>query len=129
MQGCAKCGGVMTPGTAYVLDSNGGRVPIKWVDGHAKKSLWMGLSLRGMTPVDVASSRCGKCGHIELFLDPAARSEARQVPEIEQLRHDIGRLLDRIAVLERIATDPAERTAREIEALRALPPADTKGDE
>ena len=33
----------------------------------------------------------------------------------------IGRLEERIAVLKRIATDPAERTAREIEALRALP--------
>ena len=31
----------------------------------------------------------------------------------------IGRLEDRIAVLERIATDPAERTAREIEQLRS----------
>jgi len=33
----------------------------------------------------------------------------------------ISRLEERIAVLERIATDPAERTSREIEALRALP--------
>ena len=122
MQSCMKCGGVMTPGTAYVLDSNGGRVPIKWVDGQPKKSLWMGFSLRGMTPSDVVARRCGKCGHIELFLDPSARSDARQVPEIEQLKHDITKLLDRIAVLERIATDPAERTAREIEALRLLPP-------
>jgi hypothetical protein len=129
MQSCVKCGGVMTPGTAYVLDSNGGRVPIKWVDGQPKKSLWMGLSLRGMTPRDVVAQRCGKCGHIDLFLDPDARSEAARVPEIEQLKHDITRLLDRIAVLERIATDPAERTAREIEALRVLPPAETKGEE
>ena len=129
MQGCVKCGGVMTPGTAYVLDSNGGRVPIKWVDGQAKKSLWMGLSLRGMTPKDVAARRCGKCGHIELFLDPSVPGDTKAVPEIEQLKHDISRLLDRIAVLERIATDPAERTAREIEALKALPPADTKGEE
>jgi hypothetical protein len=129
MQGCVKCGGVMTPGAAYVVDSNGGRVPIKWVDGVPKKSLWMGLSLRGMTPADVAARRCGKCGQIELFLDPAARGEAARVPEIEQIKHDITKLLDRIAVLERIATDPAERTAREIEALRALPPADTKGEE
>ena len=30
----------------------------------------------------------------------------------------VSRLEERIAVLERIATDPAERTAREIEALR-----------
>ena len=34
------------------------------------------------------------------------------------LKGQIGRLEERIAVLERIATDPAERTAREIENLR-----------
>lgn len=34
------------------------------------------------------------------------------------LRETVARLEDRIAVLERIATDPAERTAREIESLR-----------
>jgi len=38
--------------------------------------------------------------------------------ENEQLTAKIGRLEERIAVLERIATDPAERTAREIDALR-----------
>jgi hypothetical protein len=124
MPECPKCRGVMTPGTAYVLDSNGGRVPLKWVDGLAKKRLWMGLSLRGMTPKDVAARRCGKCGHIELFLDPSVPGDTKAVPEIEQLKHDITRLLDRIAVLERIATDPAERTAREIEALRSLPSPD-----
>ncbi len=35
-----------------------------------------------------------------------------------KLHGQVGRLEERIAVLERIATDPAERTAREIEALR-----------
>jgi hypothetical protein len=34
------------------------------------------------------------------------------------LRGQIGRLEERLSVLERIATDPAERTAREIERLR-----------
>ncbi len=34
------------------------------------------------------------------------------------LKDKIGRLEERIAVLERIATDPAERTARQIEELR-----------
>jgi hypothetical protein len=34
------------------------------------------------------------------------------------LKSHVGRLEERIAVLERIATDPAERTAREIEQLR-----------
>ena len=38
--------------------------------------------------------------------------------ENEDLKGKILRLEDRLAVLERIATDPAERTAREIEALR-----------
>ena len=38
--------------------------------------------------------------------------------ENERLTGQISRLEERIAVLERIATDPAERTAREIDALR-----------
>jgi hypothetical protein len=38
--------------------------------------------------------------------------------ENEKLHGQVGRLEERIAVLERIATDPAERTAREIEKLR-----------
>jgi hypothetical protein len=38
--------------------------------------------------------------------------------ENNRLTGQISRLEERIAVLERIATDPAERTAREIDALR-----------
>lgn len=38
--------------------------------------------------------------------------------ENSALRNQVGRLEERLAVLERIATDPAERTAREIESLR-----------
>ena len=38
--------------------------------------------------------------------------------ENQRLTGQISRLEERIAVLERIATDPAERTAREIDALR-----------
>jgi len=38
--------------------------------------------------------------------------------ENANLKGQVGRLEDRLAVLERIATDPAERTAREIEQLR-----------
>lgn len=43
---------------------------------------------------------------------------ARLAQENEMLRRNVGRLEERMAVLERIATDPAERTAREIESLR-----------
>ncbi len=42
-----------------------------------------------------------------------------EMPADEQRRtEEIESLHARLAVLERIATDPAERTAREIEALR-----------
>lgn len=48
--------------------------------------------------------------------------ERRQVAELagenERLRSNVGQLEQRLAVLERIATDPAHRTALEIESLR-----------
>ena len=51
--------------------------------------------------------------------DPAgAKENDRLARENESLRRTVGRLEERMAVLERIATDPAERTAREIESLR-----------
>ena len=62
--------------------------------------------------------------------DPAADRKIQLLStENERLTGQISRLEERIAVLERIATDPAERTAREIEALRALPPAEPKEPE
>lgn len=51
--------------------------------------------------------------------DPAATRKIELLTnENERLTGQIGRLEERIAVLERIATDPAERTAREIDSLR-----------
>ncbi len=47
-----------------------------------------------------------------------ARENVQLARENEDLKLTIERLEDRLAVLERIATDPAERTAREIERLR-----------
>ncbi len=41
--------------------------------------------------------------------------------ENERLTGQVSRLEERIAVLERSATEPADRTAREIEALRLQP--------
>jgi hypothetical protein len=54
---------------------------------------------------------------------PAASPDAPRKIELlsaenERLTGQVSRLEERIAVLERIATDPAERTAREIDALR-----------
>lgn len=48
----------------------------------------------------------------------AGRKIALLSGENEKLMGRISRLEERIAVLERIATDPAIRTAREIEGLR-----------
>ena len=48
----------------------------------------------------------------------AERDARLMAGENERLRGQIGRLEERLAVLERIATDPADRTAREIESLR-----------
>lgn len=51
--------------------------------------------------------------------DPAAKRKIELLTgENERLTGQISRLEERIAVLERIATDPAERTAREIDSLR-----------
>jgi hypothetical protein len=57
--------------------------------------------------------------------NPVTRSDPDANRTIELLTNEnerqagqISRLEERIAVLERIATDPAERTAREIDALR-----------
>ncbi len=47
-----------------------------------------------------------------------AGENARLARENEVLRRTVERLEERMVVLERIATDPAERTAREIESLR-----------
>ena len=54
--------------------------------------------------------------------DQGTLDDARKVmlltSENEKLTGQVSRLEERIAVLERIATDPAERTARAIDALR-----------
>jgi hypothetical protein len=51
--------------------------------------------------------------------DPSATRRLELLTtENGRLTGQVGRLEERIAVLERIATDPAERTAREIDSLR-----------
>ena len=51
--------------------------------------------------------------------DPSAERKIELLSnENERLTGQISRLEERLSVLERIATDPAERTAREIDALR-----------
>ena len=49
---------------------------------------------------------------------PAQRKIELLSTENSGLKGQVGRLEERISVLERIATDPAQRVAREIENLR-----------
>lgn len=49
---------------------------------------------------------------------PSSSAVIALTGENRELKEHVSYLEDRIAVLERIATDPAERTAREIESLR-----------
>jgi hypothetical protein len=61
----------------------------------------------------IQSRAPGKTGEL------AAKREVELLAgENAGLKGQVSRLEERLAVLERIATDPAERTAREIEQLR-----------
>ena len=62
---------------------------------------------------DRRGRRRGRHGNLE-----AEREVELLSSENERLTGQVLRLEERIAVLERIATDPATRVAREIEALR-----------
>jgi hypothetical protein len=85
-----------------VLISTLGWLISTWIrakHGYPVENEWSGMTHKGDVP---AGNR-----QVELLSNENA-----------QLRGQIGRLEERLAVLERIATDPAERTAREIENLR-----------
>lgn len=56
-------------------------------------------------------------GLVDDELEPQRKIELLS-SENERLTGQVSRLEERLAVLERIATDPAERVSREIDALR-----------
>ena len=56
--------------------------------------------------------------HEKRALEKGSTGNRELERENEMLRETVARLEERMAVLERIATDPAERTAQEIERLR-----------
>jgi len=86
---------------AIVAISTFGWIASSWIrarHGYPLENEWSGTSHKG---------------------DPdAERKIALLTNENESLKGQMSRLEERLAVLERIATDPAERTAREIEKLR-----------
>lgn len=87
---------------AIIAISTLGWVLTSWIrarHGYPIENEWSGVAHKGESP-------------------DAARKIELLTSENERLTGQIGRLEERLAVLERIATDPAERTAREIEQLR-----------
>jgi hypothetical protein len=87
---------------AIIAISTLGWVLTSWIrarHGYPLENEWSGMACKGDRPDDARK--------IELLTN-----------ENERLTGQVSRLEERIAVLERIATDPAERTAREIERLR-----------
>ncbi len=86
---------------AIIALSTFGWLASSWIrarHGYPLENEWCGMSSKG----DVE----------------AARRVERLEDENGRLHGEVGQLKERLAVLERIATDPAERTAREIEQLR-----------
>jgi hypothetical protein len=87
---------------AIIAISTFGWIATSWIrarHGYPVENEWSGLAHKGDGP-DAARQ-------IELLSSENAR-----------LTGQVSRLEERLAVLERIATDPAERTAREIDQLR-----------
>jgi len=87
---------------AIIAISTFGWIATSWIrarHGYPLENEWSGVAHKGESPEAARK--------IELLTD-----------ENERLTGQIGRLEERLAVLERIATDPAERTAREIEQLK-----------
>ena len=125
MAQCPKCRGQMSQGYAYMPDLG---TRVRWLDGEP--GFWKSLT-SALKASELRGQRCSQCGFVEFYADTSAKpvkTLATIESENEQLRRLVTRLQDRVETLETIATDPAERTAREIEALRALPPAKDEGE-
>jgi hypothetical protein len=120
MAECLRCRGKMTEGFA-ISQSDGGQ--LGWVDGEP--SFWATLTAGFRTKItSLSSRRCTECGFVEFLTDERAKpvKTLKSVDEEnERLRKLVMTLKQRLETLEAIATDPGQRTSREIEALRALP--------
>lgn len=120
MADCLRCRGTMTEGFAF-NQGDGGQ--LGWVDGE--RSFWASLTAGfRMKTADLSSRRCSECGLVEFLVDQRAKpvKTLKSVDEEnERLRKLVTTLQQRVETLETIATDPAERTSREIESLRSLP--------
>jgi hypothetical protein len=86
---------------AIIAISTAGWVISSWIrakHGYPVENEWSGMSHKG---------------------DPEAKRQIAQLTdENDAFKAQVGRLNERLAVLERIATDQPDRIAREIEQLR-----------
>jgi len=73
---------------------------------------------RGLHPFGMFGHRNDRDDAEAIHNPEATRKIELLSSENQRLTGQIGRLEERLRVLERIATDPATRTAREIDALR-----------
>ena len=64
---CPKCQSSMSEGFIVDNGDSGRRHVSAWVEGQPEKSIWTGLKLRGRTPVQIATWRCGGCGFLESY--------------------------------------------------------------
>lgn len=88
---------------SIIVMSTIGWIATSWIrarHGYPLENEWSGLVYKGEQP-------------------EAAREVALLTSENSAMKSQMSRLEARIAVLERLATDPADRTAREIEHLRS----------
>ena len=82
---------------------------------------WILAFVVAMTAILAGSGLQLKQLRIKREVELAGAAEGRDLAlqgENQMLREQLADLQERVGVLERIATDPAQRTAREIEMLR-----------
>lgn len=80
---CPKCMGAMVDG--FVVDhTHGGANVSTWVEGAPQRSVWVGLKLTGLKPIDITTWRCRRCGFIESYAngDSAHASEAKRQTKV-----------------------------------------------
>lgn len=120
MADCLRCRGTMTEGFAFNQGDGG---TLRWIDGE--KGFWASLTAGFRTKTsELSARRCSKCGLVEFLVDEHStpvKTLKTVDEENERLRKLVATLQQRVETLEMIATDPGERTAREIESLRNLP--------
>ncbi len=63
-----RCASAMEQG--FTVDQGYGTTTVpKWVAGVPRTSMWTGLELRGLRPMDVTTYRCRQCGYLESYAE------------------------------------------------------------